>query len=168
MKLLKIAGGGLAIGVLAICVLSLLSNREYSNVAKVANENMNKDSFFANKNINTENFIGNHFKVENGFHVYEDNFVRFYVDNPLLQGKKSESFFVNFEAKSTKACTDTIKSFDFNNYAHVNKIREIKSVTLDGEAIKSSLKTQNTMKYFYCDKKPAGETYNIIYEFYFD
>lgn len=168
MKLLKVAGGVVAIGVLAICFLSLLSDRQDGNVAKVANQNMKKDSFFADKNVNTETFIGNHFQVKNGFHVYEDDFVRFYVDNPLLQGKNAESFFVNFDVKSKKACTDTIQSFNFHDNIDFKKNREMKSVTLDGESIRSSLKTRRTISYFYCDEKPAGETYHIRYEFYFD
>lgn len=102
LSALKIIGILAALTIFGLAVLSMISGMRYDNVAKVANDEITKKDFKLDKNINTETLIGNHFKNENGFHVYEDKMVKFYVDNPVLKGQQSDTFFVNFETDDEK------------------------------------------------------------------
>lgn len=169
---LKIAGIGGGLIFLGLCVASMLVVPSPDNVAKVANEAITKRDFKVNKDINTETLIGNHFKNVNGFHIYEDKMVKFYVDNPVLRGEDSDTFFVNFEAKNEEVCTSTARTFN-DSIFYPERHLLIKDVTLDGKSIKKALEEnkkasfRNAAAYFDCKEKAANETYKLKYEFYF-
>lgn len=171
-KVLKIAGLGAGLIFLSLYVATMLLVPSPDNVAKVATETITKKDFKADKGINTETLIGNHFKNINGFHIYEDKMVKFYVDNPALRGEGTDTFFVNFEAKNKEVCTYSARTFN-NSILYPNKNMLIKDVTLNGESIKKLLErdkmasSKNPGAAFDCNVKSAGEKYHLIYEFYF-
>lgn len=134
----------------------ILEERNYDNIVKVVNEHTNKKDFEVTKDINTIDLIGNHFKVINGYQIYKDDYVTFYVDNPLLRNKKSDTFVVNFETKYRKTCTNTFQQMDFKNL-------KLKDVFINGESAKIILKTAK-LRYFECEDL---DKYEIKYEFYF-
>lgn len=161
---LKVVGIIAGLAIFGLAIISLVSGMRYDNVAKVANKNISKSDFQIKSDVNTVDFLGPHFKTINGYQVYEDDFVKFYVDNPRLSGKKSDSFFVNFEAKNKKICTQTIRTFNLNDLSNI--LMPMKNVTIDGESVKVIFQSPGLLRRFYCEKKSDSELYHIKYEFY--
>lgn len=172
MKLLKVAAIGVGLIFLFLYVATMLLVPSPDNIAKVATETITKKDFKADKSINTETLIGNHFKNVNGFHIYEDKMVKFYVDNPVLRGEDSDTFFVNFETKNEDVCKLTTRNFNRSLF-YPERHLLVKDITLNGKSIKKALErdkmasSKNPGSAFDCNVKPVGKKYHLIYEFYF-
>lgn len=129
-----------------------LSVNSQGSILRVVNKSMSSQNFRVSQSVDTATFLGSQSKAINtevdGYKAYKDDNVIFYVENPLLKNKESQTFFIHFKTNNATCGFVFLK-------LNLEKL-PIKDITLNGESVKSFLK-YSSRKYFFCGDSTQGE-----------